>query len=297
MKPFRIVFIAALSIGLAFPGLAAEDFLLKRERWQLRDAGLREASGLAASRRDGAFLWSLNDSGAAAALHLLDDLGGAHGVVRIQGVANRDWEDLDSFVLSGKSYLLIADTGDNAALRKSCAIIIVPEPDIRSGRIDGTIAPSWTIRFRYEDGPRDCESVAASVPDMKILLISKRTWPPMLYELPLRPTGADTMQIARRVGPVNLPRAGVLAGPYASQPTGLTVSPDGRLAAVLTYARVFLFHRSPQESWAEAFAKEPVALPAHRLEQAEGIGFSRDGQRIHVVSEGKFGRMVTYKRE
>jgi len=292
MKLTTGILIAAITTACA-----GDSFRLSKERWNLRDGGLREASGLAASQRDRSFFWAINDSGAAGNLHLMDDLGGAHGTLGVSGVPNVDWEDLDSFVLDGVPYLLVADTGDNAAFRSSCSIHIVPEPDIRSGRIAGAVAPAWTIRFRYEDGPRDCESVAASVRDEKILLLSKRTWPPVLYELPLRPSGAGRVLVARRIGPVNLPRAGVLAGPYASQPTGLALSPDGKSAAVLTYARVFVFHRADGESWAEAFAKEPVVLPAHRLEQAEGLAFSRDGRRIYVVSEGKLAPIATYERE
>lgn len=252
------------------------------------DAALREASGLAASPRNPPLVWSHNDSGNAPQLFLLAPDGSAHGSVSVTGARNRDWEDMDAFTFRGRSWLLLADTGDNRARHDSSSIHVFPEPDGRA-----TVAPSWTIRFRYPDGPRDCEAVAADPRARTVLLISKRTKPPMAYELPLEPTSQKILT-ARALGPVRLPRADFWEGPFADQPTGLAISPDGRLAAVLTYARVFLFRKEPDETWATAFSRKPDRLARHGLRQAEGITFSRDGSEITVISEG--GGMMTYSQ-
>lgn len=275
---------------------AANSFAPDKTGWTLREGALSETSGLAVSQQDPRFFWALNDSGNGPRLFLLDALGGAHGSVDIADVRNVDWEDMDSFRLNGNPFLLIADTGDNQARRDACKLIIVPEPDVRSGRVDGTIAPAWMIRYRYEDGPRDCEAVAVDSRERKVFMISKRTLPPVLYEVPLQPAATKEPILARRLGPVNLPAADLWEGPYAGQPTGLSFSPDGHMAAVLTYARVFLFQRRPGESWADAFAREPERLRRHGLEQAEAIAFSAEGQKIHVISEGRNGRICTYER-
>ena len=290
-----LVPILAFFIVSSAGGRAAEEFVPSKAHWTITDSALRETSGLAASPGDERFLWAINDSGNTPDLFLLDGFGGAHGRVRISAQQNSDWEDLASFTLDGRPYLLIADTGDNLAGRKLCALIVVPEPDVRNGQVDGDVEPAWVIRFVYEDGPRDCEAVAVDARERKVFLISKRTWPPMLYEIPLRPPSSKESVVARRIGSVNLPKADAWEGPYAAQPTGLSFSPDGLVAAVLTYARVFLFPRRPGEDWGSAFAREPVKLSRHGLEQAEGIGFSRNGRNIHVVSEGLHGSMVTYE--
>ena len=273
---------------------AADSFSTDKTGWNLRENALSETSGLAVSQRDPNFFWALNDSGNGPRLFLIDALGGAHGSVDVADVRNVDWEDMDSFQLNGKPFLLIADTGDNQARRDACKLIIVPEQDVSSGRVGGTLTPAWMIRYRYEDGPRDCEAVAVDATERKVLMISKRTWPPVLYEVPLRPTATKEPITARRLGEVNLPPADPWEGPYAGQPTGLSLSPDGRMAAVLTYARVFLFARCPGESWAAALAREPERLRRHGLEQAEAIAFSADGRKIHVISEGKNARICTY---
>jgi hypothetical protein len=76
----------------------------------------------------------------------------------------------------------------------------------------------------------------------------------------------------------------------------LDFNPQGDLAAVLTYARVFLFHRRPGETWPQAFARKPERLRRHGLEQAEALAFSSDGQSIHVLSEGAGSPVVIYKK-
>lgn len=289
---------AAVALALLAGQIAANavPFTVARERWDLRSPELVETSGLAASRRDDQFLWAMNDSGNTPDLFLIDPQGGDHGKIRLTGARNVDWEDLDSFVSNGVPYILVADTGDNRARHAFSTIYIVPEPDVRSGRVTGTLAPAWSIRFKFPDGPRDCEAVAADPQSGKILLISKRTWPPVLYEIPLARPKSNEVITATRLGPVNLPKPGFFSLPFAGQTTGLSLSPDGRLAAVLTYTRVFLFPRAGGESWAAAFARKPIALARHGLEQAEGIAFSRDGRRIHVVSEGRDAPVVTYRK-
>lgn len=255
----------------------------------------QESSGLACSRRKDGLFWIANDSGNWPDLYLATTDGSYRGTLRLQGVRNVDWEDLDSFVWNGRPWLLIADTGDNRSQRSSSAIHILPEPPASdAGQLPGA-QPAWKIPFRYEDGARDCEAVAADPGSGKILLISKRTNPPFLYELPLREPTAGGIPIAKKVCPIHLERPlGAAWIPYGNQPTGLSISSDGSLAAVLTYYTVFLFPRHHGESWEMAFSRKPEMLAPHRLHQAEGITFSPDGSSLYVVSEGRCSPIVTY---
>ncbi|MDX2080348.1 MAG: hypothetical protein SFU53_06145 [Terrimicrobiaceae bacterium] len=246
-----------------------------------RPAGLNELSGAAISHTEPNVVWVLADGGNGEFVWKLGGHGSVFGRVEIDGVRNTDWEDMDSFTWRGRPWLLIADVGDNLALRDSVSLHIVGEPSGASR----SVPVGWTVRFRYPDGPRDCEAVAVDAADSKVLLISKRTRPPIAYEVPLRPPSGEVV-VARRLGSVSLPAESPIFGPYAAQPTGMAISPDGQTAAVLTYARVHLFRRQPGQSWAEAFAAKPVSLPRHGLAQAEAITFSADGREILVFSEG-----------
>ncbi|MEI6861188.1 MAG: hypothetical protein WCL04_02950 [Verrucomicrobiota bacterium] len=118
-------------------------------------AALPEASGLAASRRADGLLWSHNDSGGQPVLYALDAKGGLRGKLRIAGVKNTDWEDLASFELDGRAWLLVADTGDNDERRKDCALLIIAEPDpadLASDR-ELTAPVAWRVPVRWPDGP------------------------------------------------------------------------------------------------------------------------------------------------
>lgn len=289
--------IPVFSLALVAGGVAAE-FTPVGNRPKIQSPAITEASGLAISPTNPDFMWVVNDSGAKPDMHLLGTDGTDRGKITVKGVKNIDWEDLASFTLDEKAYLLVADTGDNEAKRETRTFHILREPVLPAAgkSLAGTLLPAWQIQFRYEDGPRDCESVAVDAAAGKILFISKRTTPPELYELPLRAPVKSGVQTARPVSPVSAVTAptGDLM-PFSNQPTGLDITADGSLAAVITYYGVFLFPRRPGQSWAEAFSQNPVALPPHLLGQAESVAFSKDGKTIHAISEGRASPIARYR--
>lgn len=276
---------------------AAPAFGAAEANGSIRSSDLREASGLAASSRNPGFLWVVNDSGAKPLLHLIDTKGRYRGKTTLLRANNVDWEDLASFQLDGKPYLIAADTGDNEAKRDSCTLYILNEPEMpaEDKKLDHQSRVQWQIRFRYEDGPRDCESVAVDAAAGKILLLSKRTEVPFLYELPLKP-GDGGILTAKKIGKTSVPTPPGNPIRFASQPTALDLTEDGRLAAVLTYYGVFLFPRNPDETWGAAFARDPVRVGAHQLPQAEALAFSKDGKSLFVTSEGAGAPIVRFQR-
>lgn len=287
---------ACLTVA-TFSSVTAAEFIPVADRAKIQSPAIQEASGLAISPANPDYMWVINDSGGTTDLLLLGTDGMDRGKVVLKGVKNVDWEDLASFTIDGEPYLLVADTGDNNAKRETRAFHILREPALPAAgkNLDGTAVPAWQIEFRYEGGPRDCESVAVDAKAGKILFISKRTDPPEVYELPLRAPSKKGTLTARPIGrtSVKSPTGDLFA--FSNQPTGLDISADGSLAAVVTYYGVFLFPRSPAESWAEAFSKKPVALPPHRLGQAESVAFSKDGKTIFAVSEGRASPIARYQ--
>jgi hypothetical protein len=277
---------------------AEPEFLAPERTAQILTEKIREASGLSVYSRDESFLWIVNDSGAAPAIHLLESNGSPRGKVTLEGARNIDWEDLSSFTLDGQPYLLVADTGDNAAKRETCTLYVLHEPQAPAAGItlDDKAHIAWRIDFRYESGPRDCEAVAVDVPSKKILLLSKRTTPPELHELPLKPADTSVVQITRKIGTleVSAPMDGNI--PFRSQPTGMNISADNKLAAVITYYGVFLFPREAGEDWQQAFARKPRILQPHLLAQAEAIAFTPHSGNIVAVSEGRNSKIATYRK-
>ena len=277
-------------VGVAYRALA--------DKPVMEVPAIREASGLAVSRRDPGFLWVINDSGADAGIHLIGSDGTSRGMVSLKNARNVDWEDLASFTMDGESYLLVADTGDNEAKRDICTLYILREPAIPvTGKtLNATVSAQWSIRFHYEGGPRDCESVAVDAGAKKILLLSKRTDPPELHELPLLPPKGSGTLVTRKIGTtiVTAPIDSMI--PFRNQPTAMDVSADGSMAAVLTYYGVFVFPKKPGEEWSEAMARKPVTFDPHGLAQAESIAVSNDNNTIFVISEGRKSPIVRYRK-
>lgn len=265
----------------------------------MKGAELAEFSGLAASqRRDGRF-WALNDGGSSASLWALDRRARVRGEVKVDGVVNVDWEDLASFRLHDKPWLLIADTGDNDAHRNDISLQIVPEPIQPKGHVQ----PAWQIRFRFPEGPHDCESVAVDAAAGWVYLVSKRVRPSVLYRLPLEPPAGQVMTAERvgELGGIPQPTAAEIANPknftrYASEPTALDLSCDGRTLALLTYARLYLYQRpTAAADFAPALTQPVDSVTLPPLPQAEALAYSRGCKRLYVGSENPPVPLLRYR--
>ena len=261
----------------------------------LEAPGLDEISGLAASRIRPDLLWAVADSGNPPLLYAVGIDGAHRGAYRIEGVDNRDWEDLASFSDDGRPCLLIADTGDNDARHPVCFLHILREPELPPGTAAarGILKVERTIRFVYEDGPRDCEAVAVDPEEGQVFLLSKREVPVSLYRLSMGPAAGSAIQIARKVtdvaqipGPTSEDlRKDRRYGRYGSQVTAMDLAADGSGALVLTYKNAYRYPRRPGERWEDVFRQSPERIPLPPLRQAEALCLSPAGKSIFVSSE------------
>jgi hypothetical protein len=261
---------------------------------------LTEASGLAISTRDPQVLFAINDSGNQPRLFALDPTGQDLGTWLVAGVDNIDWEDLASFELQGKHYLLIADTGDNLRWRSTVVLYVVETPDLTAS-LQAMIPVAWQIEFQFEHGPRDIEAVAVDVAGRQVLLVSKRTVPAEVYRLPLRPalekqsTKQSTKQMAQQIGVINLPRPtsedlrqDPVFGQYRSQPTAMDIS--GNRLVILTYKDAWLINRQLGQDWAMLLMQKPLGKAPKRIilpsiHQQEAVALGEQGRRLWVTGE------------
>lgn len=264
----------------------------------ISNRSLGEVSGIAISRIHEDILWVINDSGNSASVYALNSKGDLISTINIQGVSNNDWEDLASFEYEGCVYILIADVGDNFAQRSKCFLHFIEEPDIKS--IQGTspvsVKPSWSITYTYEDGPRDCESVAVDVVNEKILLLSKRDQPPVLYELPLTKVKNAVAKKCAAITPLPQRTQNIASlSKYSNQPTAMDISADGSSAIVLTYGSAHYFIKKRSADWSTVFLGTPEEILFPLMRQSESICFSKDGSNIYITSEQLPAPLVTLR--
>lgn len=270
----------------AGPSPAAEGF---EAVGTLLDDALPELSGLAASHRRPGVQWALSDSGNAPALVALSPELRRLEVVAVEGVINHDWEDLASFERDGQAWLLIADTGDNFSLRAEVSLILVPEP----GPGQSTVAPARVIRFRYEDGPRDCEAMAIDAKRGRVLLADKGRHPVGLYELAF--DGPDAgVRVARRLAdfpdlvPTPAPRVQTLGGArWRGTATAMDLSPDGLSLIVLSTLSATLFRRDVDQDWPAALARPALSQRLPRLPMFESMALETGGGSALLATEAR----------
>ena len=254
---------------------------------KLESRRLDEASGIQAGANGVLFLH--NDDGAL--LFVTDATGRDLGSAEVGGAKNRDWEDLTRVPGPDGPLLVLGDIGDNRASRSRPSLYFLREPapnDLEAG-----LEVTHRLRFSYPDGPRDVEALAYDSSSGQLLLLSKRDQPPRLYGLPLDLALWQHELEAEFLGevPVLRPptRTDILRSPsrglWVSQPTGMDISADGRMAAVLTYRSLYLFHREGQESWAEAFQRQPTEYLGPPGNHDEAVTFSLDGRSVYVTTE------------
>ncbi len=163
---------------------------------RLINESFTELSGLTHSHWHYNLFWSHNDGGNKPVLLALDRSGTLKAKLQIEQTHNRDWEDLDSFMFEQQPYFLVADVGDNFARRDYVELHIIREPRLsqpsseqlkKADTIELLTAPIlYTLKIHYKGGPRDCEAVAIDMQQKKVLLLSKRDVPALLFEVSLK---------------------------------------------------------------------------------------------------------------
>lgn len=246
---------------------------------------LREASGVAASRRSDGVLWAHNDSGQPI-LYALDTNGRVVGTIRVQGARVDDWEDIAVASCPSGTCIYIGDIGDNKGSRESITIYRVPEPSPK----DASTAAAEAFHASYPDGAHDAESLFVA-PDGTAYIITKGDPGPVgLYRLRLQSAGSVTRLV--RVG-APLATKDVEA---KDRPTAADMSRDGSLVAFRT-TQWLEFHRAAELTAGRWQALFRYDLSALRERRGEGLALAADGS-VFLVGEaagdssGSFARLT-----
>jgi hypothetical protein len=240
---------------------------------------LTESSGLAASNVTDDVLWSMNDSGDGANIFALSTSGSHLGTWTVDLPDPFDWEAMDSFVLDGVPYLLIADVGDNLRWRPELTVVVVREPNVAEG--EGLLPVEWSVRYSYPDGYRDCEAVAVDPDRREVLLLSKRRFPSELFRIPLQ--AEDAVVASKLAELTHLPRPTQQdidedpnGGEYRHMPSGMDLA--GERLLITTYKHAFIYQRSAPDEM-------PLRVPLPSLGQREAIAFARGRDDVAYITK------------
>ncbi len=252
---------------------------------QLSSPLIKESSGLASSLANPGHLWTHNDSGNDADLFLIDPQGTLHATVRVQDARNIDWEDITSFAWDDRPMLLIADTGDNLRQRTDITLLITEDPAFNDRQPTGnpptlTVKVERSIQLRYADGPRDCEAVAVDQTRREVVLVSKE------FDQFGKTHGLSGVYVADLDNDAPEQLLSRVADLPLTLATGLDISRDGRRAIVVTYGNGYLWERTPEQTWGEAFKQKPVTVLLPPRGQGESVAWAADGRSIYLTSEG-----------
>ena len=247
---------------------------------------VKEASGIADSKKNPGHLWVQQDSGNPPALFLLKHDGTVQKTVHLKNATNRDWEDmcLANGPDAGKNYLYIGEIGDNSLVHSEYIIYRFEEP---AASVD-TVQLADKITFQYKDGNHDAEAFLVDGTTKDIYIITKNDNPSKIFKLAW-PYSTSATNIAEQVG--------VLTYNFV---VGAALSPDGKGVVVKTYGAINYYPRSSGESIAQALAKTPVSLPYKAEPQGEAITFAADNTGYYTLSEKSLAPSVTlyfYKRK
>jgi hypothetical protein len=259
-RPFALLAGLLLAGACALPASAdtAGD-----QGFTIKDPRITESSGLAASRLHPGVYWTHNDSDDGPYLYAVDSATG-RTVARItlRGIGSP--RDVEAISIGPHNEIYVGDIGDNLGGKWPYVWIYkLPEPKRLT---DQTVTATQYV-VKYENGPRDAESLLVHPKTGRVYIIDKKQDGGHLYEGPatLSASGAN---VFRPVAPVDL---------WA---TDAAFSPDGRHLAVRGYLGGIYY------DWNGGRIKRRSTLDVPLQGQGESVSYSADGTRLMYGSEG-----------
>ncbi|MEQ9299284.1 MAG: hypothetical protein RIF33_12005 [Cyclobacteriaceae bacterium] len=237
---------------------------------EVTDSRLDEVSGMVVSRKNPSHLWVHNDSGDDPKLYLIDLEAQIKMTVILEGVEAIDWEDLTWRNHNGKSQLIIGDIGDNKALRDNISLHIIDEPLFQGqDKLSIPNAEITTVNLRYQEGPRDAESLAYDPTSDRVIIITKREENVMVYEFKLE--GQDELVLSSS-GKINWRNF-----------TSADINSDGQVL-VKNYNVVFYWPTGSKSVAESILQEDPARVPYIIEPQGEAIAWDSLGG-FYTLSE------------
>lgn len=248
---------------------------------------LSEASGLCASTLSPGIFYAHNDSGQASDVYAFAENGAWVATLTLSGALTEDWEDLGvgPGPESGKSYLYVADIGDNDRIRTtSIKIERALEPALSPSDRGKALSLSFqSLYFSYPDQPHNAETLLVDPVRGDLYIATKGDPEGSRVYVARAPQSTTVITVLEYVTTLAFGTAPLTGSPLA---TGGSVAPDGSALLIRSYDRVFLWWRRPGTSLADALLGTPCALPVADEAQGEGVTFDAQGSSYYTLGEG-----------
>lgn len=280
-----LAIVATLSVGST---LAAAASFTSGVEVALLPTFLDEVSGLAQSRTNPDVFWIHNDSGDQPRVYAVSRNGALLGSYVLAGATAIDWEDMAiGPAPDGRSYLYLADIGDNDGRRMSVRVYRVREPlvDADQTPVVATLSGVTAYVFVYEDGPRDAEGFMVDPLTNDFYIVSKRELDGNRLYRSVSPSESRTNTLAR-VGTFSL-----------TGTTGADISPDGLQVVIRRYSSTINSLTPPAlagSHWSrpdasvsliDLLARPGQTVPLVAELQGEAIAFAADNRGFYTTSE------------
>lgn len=238
---------------------------------------MNEASGIAASRLNNGYYYSINDSGSPAEVYMIDSLGHYCGKISLEGLENRDWEDIATGPGpdSTKTYIYVGESGDNRTKHNHYFIYRFEETiNLKDLSKPFSIKENADkIRFHYPEGKSyNCEALLLDPSSRDIYLPTKGDYS-TVFKLSYPQSTSEEMT-AESI--VTLPIKKVTAG---------DISFDGKEILIKNYERIFYWNKGILSTDETLSKIKPTIVPYLKEPQGEGIAWSLDGQAFYTLSE------------
>ena len=242
---------------------------------QLTSKVIDESSGLAVSPTQKDTFYTINDSGDKPRFFRFNSKGDVTGEFALSKATALDWEEMFAVKLKGKSWIYLADCGDNAEKRPFITLYRTQEPTGASRAIDKMDA----FKITYPDRAHNCEGVFPDPKTGDVYFVTKVPFgKSSIYKVKNPSKSGDYKaelvgQYAFSTGSMN----GMLV-------TGAAVSPDGKNVVVRTYSGAVEFAvKGRFEDW---WKQSPISVKLAAEKQGEAICYGQDGKSLYTSSEG-----------
>lgn len=242
---------------------------------ELRNKKLKETSGLAASVRNPSLLWAVCDSGNEPEVYLVDKDLNIRFTVALEGINNRDWEDIavGPGPDSAKTYIYVGDIGDNEAIYPEKYIFRFEEPLDSTGVL--SLKSFDKIVFRLEGNIKDTESLFIDSMTRDIYVVSKREEPVHVYALNYPQSVRETMVASE-----------VLSLPF-KQIVSADCNPRNGEILMKNYDAIYYWKNNSGLDILSLLKQTPQEIPYEREPQGESIAWAADGSGFFTISEKK----------